>query len=149
MPGRQSEKTYEVTWLIRRVFRAMGTAAEAYLAESGITAAERAVLEFLYPDKRNSVPEIAKRYDVSRQHIQVTVNALLDRDLLRREDNPQHKRSPLIRLSRSGRDTFAEVRRIESGLIDSIFADVDDAELASTLRALRKIYNTLQQRREL
>ena len=69
---------YEVTWLIRRLFRAMAQLADDYLRAHGLAAADRAVLEFLYPDEALSVPEIATRYQVSRQHIQVTVNTLLE-----------------------------------------------------------------------
>ena len=38
---------YGVTWLVRRLFRAMADKADDYLADLGITAADRAVLEFL------------------------------------------------------------------------------------------------------
>ena len=143
-----SNRAYEVVWLVRRVFRAMGTAADAYLADFGITAAERAVLEFLYPDQQYSVPDIARRYDVSRQHIQVTVNALLERGLLEREENPRHKRSPLIRLARGGRDTFAAIRRSEIEFIDRIFAEVTARDLATTRRTLKQLHDTLKERRE-
>jgi hypothetical protein len=86
---------YEVTWLIRRVFRAMAQLADSYLRAHGLSAADRAVLEFLYPDGALSVPEIAARYQVSRQHVQVTVNTLLDDGFLQSRPNPRHKRSPL------------------------------------------------------
>jgi len=144
MAADRGELAYEVTWLIRRTFRAMGSAAEDYLAGSGITAAERAVLEFLFPGQRYSVPDIARRYDVSRQHIQVTVNGLVERGLLRREDNPQHKRSPLIRLSRSGRETFAAIRREETAFIDAVFAGVDVGDLATTRRTLKRLFDNLK-----
>jgi DNA-binding MarR family transcriptional regulator len=69
---------YQIIWLIRRLFRSLSQKSDEMLRELGITAADRAVLEFLYPDAALSVPEIAKRYDVSRQHVQVTVNPLLE-----------------------------------------------------------------------
>ena len=52
-------------------------------------------MEFLYPKEALSVPDIARRYDVSRQHVQVTVNTLVERGLARGTVNPRHKRSPL------------------------------------------------------
>ncbi|MDH5346161.1 MAG: hypothetical protein OEW59_10390, partial [Gammaproteobacteria bacterium] len=55
---------YEVTWLIRRLFRAMAQRADNDLRAHGLSAADRAVLEFLYPDAMLSVPEIASRYQV-------------------------------------------------------------------------------------
>jgi DNA-binding MarR family transcriptional regulator len=101
---------YEVTWLIRRVFRAMAQLADSYLRAHGLSAADRAVLEFLYPDGALSVPEIAARYQVSRQHVQVTVNTLLDDGFLQSRPNPRHKRSPLFALTHVGRELFARCR---------------------------------------
>ena len=40
----------------------MAQLADGYLQAHGVSAADRAVLEFLYPDAALSVPEIATRY---------------------------------------------------------------------------------------
>ena len=130
---------YKVTWLVRRLFRAMAEKADAYLQGSGLTAADRAVMEFLFPDAQLTVPDIARCYQVSRQHVQVTVNRLLDRGLLRSGDNPRHRRSPLIRLSRDGRSAFAEIRRTESELLDDVFSNVAIADIATTKRTLETL----------
>ena len=143
MAGSEPRDNYEITWLIRRVFRAMAAWADQYLAESGLTAAERAVMEFLYPDQALSVPAIARQYDVSRQHIQVTVNGLTDKNLVRRTDNPRHKRSVLVRLTDQGRNAFAQIRRSESRIIDEVFAGIPDPDLDATRRTLQTLYKNL------
>lgn len=130
---------YRVTWLVRRVFRAMADRADAYLHDSGLTAADRAVMEFLYPDQSLTVPGIASRYQVSRQHVQVTVNRLLERGLLQSTDNPSHKRSPLIRLSDIGRSTFAEIRDNETRLLNELFSNIEIADIATTKRTLETL----------
>ena len=94
--ARDDSDAYRITWLIRRLFRAMGQKANEHLSDRGLTAADRAVLEFLSAAEGLTVPEIAARYQVSRQHIQVTVNGLVGKGLLTTRENPQHKRSPLI-----------------------------------------------------
>ena len=94
----------------------MAAAADDYLEASGLSAAERAVMEFLYPDRRLTVPEIAARYDVSRQHVQVTVNRLVDKGLLRAETNPRHKRSVLLRLDSDLARTHATLETLQSNL---------------------------------
>jgi DNA-binding MarR family transcriptional regulator len=134
-----TNEAYKVTWLVRRLFRAMADQADAYLHDSGLTAADRAVLEFLYPEAQLTVPELARRYQVSRQHVQVTVNRLLDKGLLRAGDNPRHKRSPLIRLSELGRLAFAEIRKNESSLLDDLFSNVEIADIATTRRTLETL----------
>jgi len=122
----------------------MAERADDYLRESGLSAADRAVLEFLYPDEELTVPDIARRYQVSRQHVQVTVNRLLEQGLLRADDNPRHKRSPLLHLDDLGTDAFAEIRRNESRLLDELFADIEIADVATTKRTLQTLLGKLQ-----
>jgi len=77
----------------------MGYRLGEHLEGLGITAADRAVMEFLYPEGRLSVPEISRRCRVSRQHVQVTVNSLVDKGLAETRESPGRKRSPLISLT--------------------------------------------------
>ena len=131
---------YEVTWLIRRLFRAMAQFADRYLRAHGLSAADRAVLEFLYPENELTVPEIATRYQVSRQHVQVTVNALLEDGFLESRPNPRHKRSPLIALTRVGRELFNRIRAVESELLDALFADIPVDDIECTRQTLEAMY---------
>jgi DNA-binding MarR family transcriptional regulator len=131
---------YEVIWLVRRLFRAMARAADAYLGAHGLTAADRAVLEFLYPEQALSVPEIASRYQVSRQHVQVTVNTLLEDGFLEARQNPRHKRSPLIAMTRVGRDLFAKIREVEASQVDALFTDIPAGDIEATRRTLEAMY---------
>ncbi|MDH3337955.1 MAG: MarR family transcriptional regulator [Gammaproteobacteria bacterium] len=143
MSEQRNQQAYQITWLIRRLFRAMASEADRYLADAELSAADRAVMEFLYPDIELSVPEIARRYNVSRQHVQVTVNALCARGLLRRIENPKHKRSRLIRLSEPGRNTFAEIRRNEAVIVERLFNSVSHAALETTHTTLTKLLQQL------
>ncbi len=136
---------YKVTWLIRRLFRAMAELADDYLKDADLTAADRAVLEFLYPDGALSVPDIARRYQVTRQHIQVTANGLIEAGLLTTATNPRHKRSPLLRLSDAGREAFAAIRERESQLLEAWFADIQIADVATTKRTLETLLERLRQ----
>ena len=131
---------YEVTWLIRRLFRAMAQLADGYLRAHGLAAADRAVLEFLYRDGMLSVPEIAARYQVSRQHIQVTVNSLLEDGFLESRPNPRHKRSPLFALTPVGRELFRKIRAAESELLDTLFAGIAPGDVECTRRTLKTLY---------
>lgn len=148
MPSNTSKLQYDVTWLVRRLFRAMGKAADQYLADSGITAADRAVLEFLFPDRQLSVPDIAARYQVSRQHVQATVNSLLKKGLVETAPNPRHRRSRLVLLHELGRATFVEIRRNEAALIEQLFADIPAKNLQTTHDTLNTIYRRLDQENE-
>jgi len=135
-----SEKAgYEVIWLVRRLFRSLATTADSYLKDDELSAADRAVMEFLYPEEKLSVPSIATKYRVSRQHVQVTVNRLLSIGLLRAEANPRHKRSRLVRLSELGRETFAQIRSNEALIVRKLFADLDQKDIEGTRRLLKTL----------
>lgn len=139
------QDAYKVTWLVRRLFRAMAESADTYLNDTGLTAADRAVMEFLYPDTELTVPDIARRYQVSRQHVQVTVNRLLDQELVINVENPRHKRSSLLRLTQNGREKFAAIRRHEGALLDEIFAGLKPEEVAATRRTLETLLGHFQE----
>jgi DNA-binding MarR family transcriptional regulator len=118
----------------------MAQFADRYLQAHGLSAADRAVLEFLYPEYELSVPEIATRYQVSRQHVQVTVNALLEDGLLESRSNPRHKRSPLFALTRVGRELFSRIRAAESELLDALFAGIPMDDIECTRQTLEAMY---------
>ena len=140
-----AQSNYEITWLIRRIFRRMAQVAGENLETFGITAADRAVLEFLYPDEALSVPEIAQRYDVSRQHVQVTVNALLEKGLVAKRPNPRHKRSDLIRLFRRRYTTCSSgFEKTIRGSSPSYSGTFRVRQLATTLKTLRELNQRLQ-----
>jgi len=139
------ETDYEITWLIRRIFRQMARVAGENLEAFDITAADRAVLEFLFQHEALSVPEIAERYDVSRQHVQVTVNALLDKRLVTKKANPRHKRSDLIGLSAAGKKCFRKVRQQDAVLVEALFAGIPERQLTTTLNTLKLLNKRLNE----
>jgi len=140
MAGTQA---YQITWLVRRLFRAMSQEADRYLGRFELTAADRAVMEFLYPDEKLTAPAIAERYDVSRQHVQVVVNGLQEKGVLLIEPNPKHKRSSLLRLSQLGRERFAAIRKSEAAIVKRLFAGVSDDDLEITHHTLETVLKKL------
>jgi len=135
---------YQIVWLIRRLFRALGQKSNERLQEFGISAADRAVLEFLYPDETLSVPDIAARYQVSRQHVQVTVNALMKSKLLTPQENPRHKRSPLIALTAKGQALFARIKKQDLEVVEALFFPVSDEEMQMTQKTLETLLSQLR-----
>ena len=139
MSTQEQADAYQIVWLIRRLFRSLALKSNESLQVHGISVADRAVMEFLYPNERLSVPEIAERYQVSRQHVQVTVNALLQTNLLDTENNPRHKRSPLITLTREGRSLFAQILSSDRAFVEQLISTIANKDV----RATRKTLETL------
>jgi DNA-binding MarR family transcriptional regulator len=135
--------SYQIIWLVRRLFRALSQKSNENLEGYGISVADRAVLEFLYPEKKLSVPEIAEQYKVSRQHIQVTVNSLLESGLVATKENPRHKRSPLIILNTKGRKLFAAVLKRDEEIITLLFSHISKKNVQITRQTLQSLLNEL------
>ena len=139
----RDEQVYDVVRLLRQLSRTLASVAEGYLEEAGLSFAERAVMDHLYPAESLSVPEIAARHDVSRQHVQVTINRLLEQGLVRSNTNPKHKRSPLISLSDAGRATFDEIRWSEARLTALLFSNISDNDLETSRQTLASVHARL------
>ena len=135
---------YQIVWLIRRLFRAMAQESNDSLQDLDITVADRAVLEFLYPDEELSVPEIAQRYQVTRQHVQVTVNGLLESGNLANKTNPRHKRSPLIALTSKGRALFVKIKKRDIKTVKQMFSHVPEKDRRVTEKTLETLLAQLK-----
>ena len=133
------KEVYQVIWLIRRLFRALAQKSGENLEAFGISVADRAVMEFLYSEKKLSVPEIAKLYKVSRQHVQATVNSLLEQKLVESRENPRHKRSPHIMLNDKGRMLFESVLRKDEETIKLLFSHLQKNDVQITLKTLQSL----------
>ncbi len=131
--------TYQIVWLTRRLFRALAQKSDDSLRDLGISVADRAVMEFLHPDETLSVPEIAERYQVSRQHVQVTVNSLSDAGILVAKLNPRHKRSPLISLTDKGKSMFRSIKSRDTKVIKKLFSNVPERDRCITQKTLETL----------
>jgi len=143
MSGVNSNESYQVIWLIRRLFRALSQKSNENLEGYGISVADRAVMEFLYTNKMLSVPEIAEQYKVSRQHVQATINSLLEAGLVVTKENPRHKRSPLIMLNTKGRDLFGKILKKDKEIIEILFSRLSRKNIQITQQTLQSLLNEL------
>lgn len=128
-----SEALFDET---RLLFHALKQWTETLHADVSITAAMRVLLEFLLVGGSATVPEMARARGVSRQHIQQQVDALLERDLLERQDNPAHKRSVLIALTDKGRAWIQNMRAEELNALSRMQVGVSDHAMAEAAQVL-------------
>ena len=145
MVRKTTDENYQVVWLVRRLFRALAHKANENLRLYELTVADRAVMEFLYPHEQLSVPEIASRYQVSRQHVQVTVNPLLKKGLLERRPNPRHKRSSLMQLSEKGGETFTKILAKDKETVEQLFSIIPNEDQEVTRRTLDTLLRELSE----
>ena len=86
-----------------------------------------------------TVAQIARRMGLSRQGVQRIVNDLVALDMIQLLPNQDHKRAPLVVLSRKGRDAISEVNVVQAQWVNEIAEGLSERSLAQSLKSLQKI----------
>ena len=81
---------------------------------------------------------------MTRQHIQTLVNALLEDDLVELEENPLHKRSSLVTLTKEGERVIRRMRKREDQLYQTTEFGVKRNELKAAARTLKDVRDALK-----
>jgi DNA-binding MarR family transcriptional regulator len=133
----------DLIWEIRRLFRELGQAADKALAPLGVTAAERALLEFLAKEEAPvSLSEIARKRAVSRQHIHQTLSRLNPR-WVDRTDDPRDALSVFLSLTKEGRALWKQVRLVDGALLQRIEKQLDEKRVRAATATLQKVREDL------
>ena len=144
---RRSAEGDAATDVILRTFRANGlflAAGDVLAAEEGLTAARWQVLGAVALAERPvTVPQIARRMGLTRQSVQASVNRLRDEGLLAIAGNPDHRRSPLVRLSERGREKYEALHRRQIVWVNSLAAGLGVSDLATAARILDHLSDRL------
>ena len=140
------------TDVVLRTFRANGlflAAGDLLAAEEGLTAARWQVLGAVVVAGRPlTVPQIARRMGLTRQAVQASVNRLLTEGLIEAGENPDHRRSPLIRMTELGNTKYAAIQKRQVTWINKLAAGLKRSELATTARVLQELSNRLDTDKE-
>lgn len=124
---------------VRHAFREFAAAADRLHADLEVSAAMRVVLEMLDEDGPLTVPQMARRKNVSRQNFQVRTDLLIAAGLVELQPNPAHARSRLVALTGRGREVFGEVRRREAEVFAKASAGLTAADLEMAEQVLRQL----------
>jgi DNA-binding MarR family transcriptional regulator len=142
-----TKKQQEMTALIREIrtaFNRLKAIAEALHADLEVNPSMRAVLQALVSKAPQTVPEIAKERGVSRQHVQKVMNALLERGLVRTEDNPDHKRSDFYSATPKGQGVFAEIQTRELEPMEKLSDALPEREVIAATQLLAQLNETIE-----
>jgi DNA-binding MarR family transcriptional regulator len=140
-PQSHDQPLYRLIVEIRTAFQALKMLADQMHADLGVTAAERAVMEYLAGNGPTTVPDIARSKLVTRQHVQLLADALAAKGLAEAVVNPAHQKSKLIALTDKGGECFAAMRRREAMALSDLAEGLAPADLraaAATVRTLRE-----------
>ncbi len=139
MNREQIEGLYPLALAVRRLFHKLSHAVSTLHGDGDVSAGMRAVLESVIEGGPQTVPQMARVRPVSRQHIQVLVNELLEGGYVETLENPAHKRSVLVSPTEHGRTTFAAMRAREAGAFKRLDLDLTPEQMASATAVLRSL----------
>jgi DNA-binding MarR family transcriptional regulator len=93
---------------------------------------------------RHSVPQLARRLGAARQNVQRVADLLVGEGLAIFEANPDHKRSPQLVLTDSGRATLRELTKNARSYYRALANEFSDQELTTLWATLRTLHDALQ-----
>ena len=108
------------------------------------SAGRRSILRSLDFSGPQTVPQMARVRLVSRQHIQILVNALIDDGLLELAKNPSHKRSSIVQLSKRGKQMVMTMNKTEEEWLEKLGLDVSKKDIQRTTETLRAVREAVE-----
>ena len=90
-----------------------------------------------------TVPAVARYLGLKRQSVQTTVNQMIEKGLVKAEDNPDHKKSYLVSMTQEGNKSLARVNNYQKTLTE-LFVDGFD----TSIEELVKVTNFIRKLRE-
>lgn len=135
-----------LTQAVRGVFNRLKALGDELHGDLEITATMRAVMETLSDAGPMTVPQIAKLKGVTRQHIQLLADALVEGGFASVKENPAHRRSSLITLTEKGRRAFAKMRAREAPLIEELSAEFEAPDLERATAVLTRLMARIEAR---
>ena len=139
----QTETLTQMIREVRTCFNLLRTLSEKLNADLGIQPSMRAIMESLSRNVPRTVPDLAQERGTSRQHVQKVINGLLDQDLVRSEENPEHKRSVLYLLTPKGEQVFTEIRQREAAPMRSLSESLSQADIHTVAEVLSRMNHGL------
>jgi DNA-binding MarR family transcriptional regulator len=140
------EKMTALTGAVRAAFNRLKGLADELHGDLEITAGMRSVMEALAEQGTMTVPQIARLKGVSRQHIQLLADALVEADLASVKENPAHRRSSLIALTDKGKRASAKMRAREAPIVAELANEFDAQELDCATAVLTRLAASLDER---
>ena len=114
------EELHALANSVRRAYNRLRHSTDVLHAETGISAPKRTLLMDLQRYGPQPVPSLAAARCISRQIIQTQVNELTRAGYTEARKNPEHKRSSLIALTRSGQAFVQEMIERENAFIQQL-----------------------------
>jgi DNA-binding MarR family transcriptional regulator len=97
------------------------------------------LLRSLKKNGPQTVPQLARAHEVSRQHVQILANGLAEHALVEFADNPAHKRSKLLKITELGERRLAQLTERIEDAYEEISPGMDTAEIRAAIKVLSEL----------
>ncbi|MCU1689422.1 MAG: MarR family transcriptional regulator [Pseudonocardiales bacterium] len=138
-PDRLGERLTEVFGVLGPLYRRVARAVEQAEPIDGVSIGVRAVLDLLDLAGPQTVPQLSRAQDLSRQFVQRMVNDAVAAGFAEITSNPAHQRSSLIALTPGGAVAIRAVKAREHELLRKVGGDLTDADIDTCLRVLAQM----------
>jgi DNA-binding MarR family transcriptional regulator len=115
---------------------------EAIAATVGQTQARWQVMS-VASGRPQSVPQIARVLGVTRQNVQRIADLLVAEAAAEYRDNPDHRASPHLILTKSGRTALERITEAAAGYHAALTQKLSASEVASLQRGLRRLLDAV------
>ncbi|WP_287363028.1 MarR family transcriptional regulator [Mesorhizobium sp.] len=95
-----------------------------------------------------TVPQIAEMRPTSRQRMQRLADELAAEGLVEFIDNPKHRRSKLVQLTRKGAARYGELNAQLLAIASTMGVALDEADIRKTVEIVRQLSNDVKVRSE-
>ena len=95
-----------------------------------------------------TVPQIAQMRPTSRQRMQRLADELAAEGLVEFIDNPRHRRSKLVRLTRKGDARYREMSARFLAIASTMGAELGEADIRKTIEVVRRLSDEAKVRSE-
>ena len=95
-----------------------------------------------------TVPQIAEMRPTSRQRMQRLADELAEAGFVEFVDNPKHRRSKLVRLTRKGEAHYQKLSGRLLAIASTMGAELSEADIRHTIAVVRRISNEVKGRSE-
>jgi DNA-binding MarR family transcriptional regulator len=146
MSEERSSAGESVAQLAVRLLRLEGlltAAGDALAAPTGQSSARWRVLAAV-EDAPRTVAQIARAWSLARQSVQRVADLLARDGLVAYEENPEHRRAKLVRLTAKGEATLHEIQAAQRRWADELGERLVERDLQTVNRILSDILDTLE-----
>lgn len=144
-PDELADRLAQVYVLLGPVYRKVLRLVELDQRRTGVSVGVRNVLDQLRRGGDLTVPALARGQDLSRQYVQRVVDEAREAGWVEVVDNPAHRRSGLVRLTRAGARAIDRVVAGELERLARVDGDLTARDVDATLRVLDRMQAALDE----